>query len=401
MVTITKKRIPRRQTEAEKKAGIEKNRAFIEEREKKASQAMHRFGISAKEARKTATENIEKTRAAELAGTPQAIAQKQLDVEGAKERLVDEALAPFRDPDETTGTGTAETEGKETFGEGVKERAGNIGREIAGGFPVGRKIAARILAGDPFKGFFDVPESEKGVIAGLQLGTAGALLAGITGITQAELYEQQIAATIPSIARITQTVTKHELIETKTGGTRFVGRGTVTQQRAFTGRPGRQILDKLPFKGKPDLGFTSAQAAARFAVNTKTIAMSTKILTGLGFTAAAAGLTISVVGTYPFAGFIQEEALQTLSFGVRAAQLNNDLEGQAEAIALQEEIQNHLPTLIDKVPFLNVQIQLRNFNEAARIKLDIDKRILGEKIAEEKFEEATEGIKERFTESKG
>ena len=87
-----------------------------------------------------------------------------------------------------------------------------------------------------------------------------------------------------------------------------------------------------------------------------------------------AGAIIAIIGTYPFAGFIKEEALQTLSFAVRTALDNEDAEGAAIAIREQEEIINDIGSLIDRIPFLNIVNQLRVFFNAAQTKLEIDRR---------------------------
>lgn len=89
-----------------------------------------------------------------------------------------------------------------------------------------------------------------------------------------------------------------------------------------------------------------------------------------------AGSTVAAIGSYPFAGFIKEEALQTLSFGVNTATKNEDWEGVNNALALTNEILNPSVerSIQDGVPYLNVLNALKDFYESARIKMAIDSK---------------------------
>lgn len=102
---------------------------------------------------------------------------------------------------------------------------------------------------------------------------------------------------------------------------------------------------------------------------------------------------LGAIGSYPFAGFIKEEALQTLGFGVRSAISNEDIEGAELAISKQEEILN--PDLWGQIfaaiPTANILVQLHNFYESALIKVSIDKRVIRDmKIKEETNETETD-----------
>ena len=105
----------------------------------------------------------------------------------------------------------------------------------------------------------------------------------------------------------------------------------------------------------------------------------------VGLSVAAAGLFITAVGSYPFAGFIKEEALQTIGFASRTAKDLNDILGLEKAIALQEEILDI--TTWEKIkgyiPFVNVLTQLDDFYLAAKIKLEEDKVFLAAMKGEE------------------
>jgi hypothetical protein len=101
---------------------------------------------------------------------------------------------------------------------------------------------------------------------------------------------------------------------------------------------------------------------------------------GAGVATAGAGTLMGVIGSYPFAGFIKEEALQTLGLGVSAALSIGDFAGAEEAIAFQKELLN--PSIWEqiksKVPFVNVLNNLNDFYASAMIKLEIDERVVAD-----------------------
>lgn len=118
------------------------------------------------------------------------------------------------------------------------------------------------------------------------------------------------------------------------------------------------------------------------ANNAKTAIQTTSWIAKLGGALkspyAVAGALVSAIGSYPFAGFIKEEALQTLGFATKSAISNNDISGADASIKLQEQTLD--PDLWDKilgkVPFANVLNELKNFYDAAKLKVNIDKRIV-------------------------
>ncbi len=142
---------------------------------------------------------------------------------------------------------------------------------------------------------------------------------------------------------------------------------TLTTQRAFVGKPITQGVNKLFHTVKP--------IATRFATNQKSIGLTQGMLSKI---TQSAGGVMALIGTYPFAGFIKEESLQTLSFGVKSAMENGDLEGAESALQQQEELldPSTWERIIDNVPFANVMNQIKNFYEAARKKTEIDRRNL-------------------------
>lgn len=135
---------------------------------------------------------------------------------------------------------------------------------------------------------------------------------------------------------------------------------------------------------------TNLKTGAQSVIQINTV---TEQMTGTLFQRLAQGLkdpqTISSsllasIGSYPFAGFIKEEALQTLGMGMTSAYWNNDVQGMEESIAMQKEILN--PSLWEKiiaaVPYANVIKELKDFYSAAALKSEIDSRIVANKKAE-------------------
>ena len=118
----------------------------------------------------------------------------------------------------------------------------------------------------------------------------------------------------------------------------------------------------------------------RPAVNTVTAAKTASWLTkagmGLRNPTMAASTLLGVIGSYPFAGFIKEEALQTLSFAVNTATRNDDVEGAEAALEAQaESLDPKLwVSIMTAVPYANIAVQLQEFYKAARIKLEVDAR---------------------------
>jgi|SaaInlV_200m_DNA_2_1039689.scaffolds.fasta_scaffold02969_10 hypothetical protein len=163
-----------------------------------------------------------------------------------------------------------------------------------------------------------------------------------------------------------------------------VARGTsVTTQRAFTGRTINTGINKIFHSVRP--------IAARFATNTKSIGLTNSFL---GKFLTNPGTLLASIGTYPFAGFIKEEAVQQTGFAFSSAERNQDLEGMQLAIQETEEIINAAPGILDAIPFANVLKQLKGYFEAVAVKLNQDKRTLsivseGIENPEESFEDSS------------
>lgn len=125
--------------------------------------------------------------------------------------------------------------------------------------------------------------------------------------------------------------------------------------------------------------------AGTFAANTKTATQTQTFLTKAAATLKnpqfVVGTLMAAIGSYPFAGFIKEEALQTLGFATKTALDNGNIAGAEEALALQQETLN--PDLWDKikasVPFINVLDSLDNFYNAAQAKMAVDAKLIQDK----------------------
>ncbi len=124
--------------------------------------------------------------------------------------------------------------------------------------------------------------------------------------------------------------------------------------------------------------------AESFAVNSviqkQTASWLTKLAAAATNPKMVVGGLMAVIGTYPFAGFIKEEALQTLGFGINSAVRNGDFDGAQIAIDQQKEVLD--PGMWDQIknsiPFVNVLTQLDNFYQAARTKLAIDEKVVSD-----------------------
>ncbi len=176
-------------------------------------------------------------------------------------------------------------------------------------------------------------------------------------------------------ASVAVTTFGHKIITTKQGAVKLVGVGASTTQRGFVGTTTQNtaLANKL-FRIDPLRG----AVAGRYATNAKSTDATIRILAIAGFSLGAASILKDLIGTYPFAGFIKEEAIQSSDFAFRTAQQNNDREGMQASIAIREEILDidAESNLLSKIPYANVQKNLQDYFEAARVKLETDKRFL-------------------------
>jgi hypothetical protein len=128
--------------------------------------------------------------------------------------------------------------------------------------------------------------------------------------------------------------------------------------------------------GRQRIAGVAGAITGRFGTNPKTIGLTSNLLSK--FTGNAA-LVLSAIGSYPFAGFIKEEALQTLSMGFQTASENNDIEGMAVALEEQRELLK-ARGIVDFIPYANVVKELNSFFNAAVKKNKIDEKIFEKKL---------------------
>ena len=125
-------------------------------------------------------------------------------------------------------------------------------------------------------------------------------------------------------------------------------------------------------------GGTAQTIAVNSATTAKTASWLGRAASTLKNPQFVVGSLIASIGSYPFAGFIKEEALQTLGFATKAALDNDDIAGAEEALALQDEVLD--PGLWEQIkqgiPFVNVLNSLDDFYEAAKIKNSVDRKII-------------------------
>jgi len=121
------------------------------------------------------------------------------------------------------------------------------------------------------------------------------------------------------------------------------------------------------------------KTAGRFSSNIKSVGLTTSFLRKIG----GAPALLAVIGSYPFAGFIKEEALQTLSFAVKSARDAGNLEEEQEAIDRIDVMLNPSTwsKILASIPFANVVAKLKDFYEAAAKKNEIDQASLDKRLA--------------------
>jgi len=155
---------------------------------------------------------------------------------------------------------------------------------------------------------------------------------------------------VGSIATVSASVHAHKLITTKVGAEKLVGIGTRTATRSFVGQPAKSGVDKI-------FNIPVRNVATRYATNTKSAGLTTKILIGAGLSLGAVSIARDVIGTYPFAAFGKEEALQVTNFPISRL-IDEGLYDKAEELLnMSNEIINLTPSVI---PYKNV---LQEFNK--------------------------------------
>jgi len=172
-----------------------------------------------------------------------------------------------------------------------------------------------------------------------------------------------IAAAASGTARITQTKHAHEIYRGS-----LLGRGSITTQRSFVGKPANTGVNKL-FKLKSK----NAATAARYATNAKSTALTKNWLIGLGLSGTTIAAAIGAFGTYPWAAHNSREASEALTFGMRRAL---DAETPEQYDILAEEFDrtiNESVTVFDELPGINVvKSSIQGMENAILVKQSMD-----------------------------
>ncbi len=158
---------------------------------------------------------------------------------------------------------------------------------------------------------------------------------------------------------------------------------------------------KVGTKGLSKAALRAISTAGGFATNSATAAVTaswiTRLATSLGkprLIASVIGASIvGAIGSYPFAGFIREEALQAIKGSYTGAMIAGNTEVAQAAIVERLEILNPNITeqILNKIPFVNVLKQLKDYFDTARTAVALDQKLLDDmKIQQETGETDTE-----------
>lgn len=166
------------------------------------------------------------------------------------------------------------------------------------------------------------------------------------------------------------------------------GKGTSVNTASMVGRSSTLGLTKFAGKaGSLERGKFVA-ISSRFATNKKSIALTKTFLQKAGFTNSAALNLLGIVGSYPFAGFIKEEALQQLTFSAERALAAGDIEGAERAAeeALEQVDFQAWEKVIFAIPYANVVKEVLDFLKGSVIAIDNLLRRIAKMRGEIEFE---------------
>jgi len=230
-------------------------------------------------------------------------------------------------------------------------------------------------------------------------GTGGSSSSGdssSSSITMGGVISDTITNAIPKIPLIGKDIERAMKLPTDVKLAAFGGAG-MSKAISSIGQVGAKssvaALEKVGTKGLikyiPEVSYTIGTAgtiAVNTATNIATKSWIMKLASAAKNPVAVASVIVGAIGSYPFAGFIKEEALQTLGFASSTAIKNGDVEGAREAIEFQKEVLNPdvWHAVIDGIPYANIVNNLKDFYSAAQIKLSVDEKIVGDlKIQQE------------------
>lgn len=137
----------------------------------------------------------------------------------------------------------------------------------------------------------------------------------------------------------------------------------------------------------------NAAVAGRYASNAKTSGLTKTILQKAGFTNNAAINLATIVGSYPFAGFIKEEAIQQLTFSAERSLAAGDIEGAEKAVEEAAEQVDYQPweKVLLAIPYANISKEVVDFLSGAVIAIDNLMRRISKKRGKIEFEGQSTG----------
>ncbi len=254
---------------------------------------------------------------------------------------------------------------------------------------------------------------EPGIVEKIEQSRPFKFLQDITGGTAATALGEDIGETLRTGE--SDIATSQDVGQLILGGLGGVGAGkvasfakpTVANTRGLIGKGAETNIDKVP-------AFTR-ETARRFPSNVKSQTLTKNFLAKAGIGIAAAGIILGAIGSYPFAGFLKEEAIQTISIPIKTSIDEGDFEGATVLTDAVDEMINTKSNWVDKIPYANVVKSINSFlrgaeksnNQWKRIiseqrgEIEFEGQSIGEQIAErdvrqqKQFEENTRAINER------
>ncbi len=205
-----------------------------------------------------------------------------------------------------------------------------------------------------------VGEKIKGVLGSTKTtGVLASTLATVATVGTATGALGAKAAQVGGKAVITRTATT--LNTGKNAAGNLIRKGTtITTQRAIAGRQATTGVEKIFNAG-------NRAVATRFTTNAKSTGLTKAFLGKLGLTIGGASVLIGVIGSYPFAAFGKEEALQAMSFPmaklIEAGKIDEAQELLDDSNLLIQEVPS-------KIPYKNV---LDSFNNYAKAQTEANK----------------------------
>lgn len=264
----------------------------------------------------------------------------------------------------------------------VEERSGETPETFAAkrGFELGEEKGIQLTPQEQFD-----EDVKKGLILGAKVGLplAGLIVTGGLlglGVAAGRTAAARTAAKIGGRVTINRSLSAHKL-NRLTG--KLEPRGTFQfRDKIFIGRTTNSRVNEIFLNKGQRIRSDILAAARKFPRTQKSEAITKSFLLKAGIGIGAVTVLIKAIETYPFAGFIKEEAIQITGFGFNQAERNDDLIGMEEAIRVTEEILNSEDIIKEKVPIVNVLNQLDGYFAAVAVKLETDKRTLEKKRIE-------------------